>query len=71
MAEEDSTTQDKTRRHRDSQVEGLVPLGVEVGADGLGLLLGLVLGVGGELDLDVGVGQTVGIHGDQVPAFAH
>lgn len=40
----------------DSQVEGLVPLGVEVGADGLGLLLGLVLGIGDELELDVGVG---------------
>lgn len=65
------TAQDKTRRHWDSQVEGLVPLGVEVGADGLGLFLGLVLGVGDELDLDVGVGQTVGIHGDQVPAFTH
>lgn len=55
----------------DLQAEGLVPLGVEVGADGLGLLLGLVLGVRDELELDVGVGQTVGVHGNQVPAFTH
>lgn len=66
-----NTTVDKTGRHSDSQVEGLVPLGVEVGANGLGLLLGLVLGVRDELELDVGVGQPVGVHGNQVPAFTH
>lgn len=54
-----------------SQIEGLVPSGVEVGADGFGLLLGLVFGVRGELELDVGVRQAVGIHRDQIFAFAH
>lgn len=71
MDKDDNTTEAEARQHRDSQGEGLVPLGVEVGADGLGLLLGLVLGVGDELQLDVGVGQTVGVHGNQVPAFTH
>lgn len=39
----------------DSQGERLVPAGVEGGTDGPGLLFGLVLGVGGELELDVGI----------------
>lgn len=39
----------------DSQGERLVPAGVERGTDGPGLLFGLVLGVRGELELDVGV----------------
>lgn len=54
-----------------SQIKGLVPFGVEVGADGFGLLLGLVFGVRDELELDVGIRQAVGVHGDQVSAFAH
>lgn len=54
-----------------SQIKSLVPFGVEVGADGFGLLLGLVFGVRGELELDVGIRQAVGVHGDQVSAFAH
>lgn len=54
-----------------SQSEGLVPGGVEVGADGFGLLLGLVLGVWDELELNVGVRQPVGVHGDQIPALSH
>lgn len=41
--------------HRDSQGEGLVPAGVEGGADGPGLLFGLILWVGGELEFNVGV----------------
>lgn len=39
----------------DLQGERLVPTGVEGGADGPGLLFGLVLGVRGELELDIGV----------------
>lgn len=39
----------------DSQGERLVPAGVEGGTDGPGLLFGLVFGVRGELELDVGV----------------
>lgn len=54
-----------------SQSKSLVPFGVEVGADGFGLLLGLTLGVRGELELDVGIGQAVGIHRDQIFAFSH
>lgn len=54
-----------------SQIKGLVPFGVEVGADGFGLLLGLVFGVRDELELDVGIRQAVGVHRDQVSAFAH
>lgn len=54
-----------------SQSKGLVPFGVEVGADGFGLLLGLIFGVRGELELDIGVRQAIGVHGDQVSAFTH
>lgn len=39
----------------DSQGERIVPAGVEGGTDGPGLLFGLVFGVRGELELDVGV----------------
>lgn len=39
----------------DSQGEGLIPAGVEGGTDGPGLLFGLILWVGGELELNVGV----------------
>lgn len=55
----------------DSQIKGLVPFGVEVGANGFGLLLGLIFGVWGELELDIGIRQAVGIHGDQIFAFTH
>lgn len=54
-----------------SQSKSLVPFGVEVGADGFGLLLGLTFGVRGELELDVGIRQAVGIHRDQIFAFTH
>lgn len=54
-----------------SQSKGLVPFGVEVGADGFGLLLGLIFGVWGELELDIGVRQAIGVHGDQVSAFTN
>lgn len=54
-----------------SQIKGLVPSGIEVGADGFGLLLGLIFGVRGELELDIGVRQAIGIHRDQIFAFAH
>lgn len=54
-----------------SQIESLVPFGVEVGADGFGLLLGLIFGVGYELELDVGIRQAIGVHGDQVPSLGH
>lgn len=54
-----------------SQSKGLVPFGVEVGADGFGLLLGLIFGVRGELELDIGVRQAIGVHGDQVSALAN
>lgn len=39
----------------DLQGERLVPTGVEGGTDGPGLLFGLVLGVRGELELNIGV----------------
>lgn len=39
----------------DSQGEGLVPAGVEGGTDGPGLLFGLILRVGGELEFNIGV----------------
>lgn len=54
-----------------SQSKGLVPFGVEVGADGFGLLLGLIFGVRGELELDIGVRQAIGVHGDQVSALTN
>lgn len=38
-----------------SQGEGFIPAGVEGGADGPGLLFGLILWVGGELEFNVGV----------------
>lgn len=57
--------------HLNSQCERLIPGGVEVGADGLGLLLGLILGVWDELELDVRVRRAVGVHGDQISTFAH
>lgn len=38
-----------------SQSEGLVPRGVEGAFDGLCLLLALTLGIGNQLELDVGV----------------
>lgn len=52
-----------------SQVKGLVPFGVEVGADGFGLLLGLIFGVWDELELDIRIRQAVGVHWDQVSAL--
>lgn len=55
----------------DSQGERLVPAGVEGGADGPGLLFGLVPGVWGELELDIRVWKSIWIHGDQVPGFTH
>lgn len=57
--------------HLNSQCKRLIPGGVEVGEDGLGLLLGLILGVWDELELDVRVRRAVGIHGDQISTFAH
>lgn len=39
----------------DLQGERLVPTGIEGGTDCPGLLFGLVLGVRGELELDIGV----------------
>lgn len=39
----------------DSQGERIVPAGVEGGTDGPGLLFGLIFGVRGELELDIGV----------------
>lgn len=55
----------------DSQIKALIPFGVEVGADGFGLLLGLIFGVRRELELHIRVRQAVGVHGDQVSAFTH
>lgn len=55
----------------DSQGEGLIPAGVEGGTDGPGLLFGLILWVGGELELNVRVWKSIWIHGDQVPGFTH
>lgn len=54
-----------------SQSERLVPLGVEAGADGFGLLLGLVFGVWYELELDIWIRQAVGVHGNEVSRFGH
>lgn len=39
----------------DLQAEGLVPAGVERGADGPGLLFGLILWVGDELEFNIRV----------------
>lgn len=55
----------------DSQGERLVPAGVEGGTDGPGLLFGLIFGVRGELELDVGVWESIWVHRDQVPGFTH
>lgn len=60
-----------TRKERNSQGEVLVPSGVEVGADGFGLLLGLVFGIWDELELYVWIRQAVGVHRDQVLPFVH
>ena len=49
------TTVDTHRDLFDSQGEGLVPAGVERGADGPGLLFGLVLWVGDELEFNIRV----------------
>lgn len=43
------------KRSSDSQGEGLVPAGVEGRTDGPGLLFGLIFGVGGDFEFDVGV----------------
>lgn len=55
----------------DSQSKGLVPHRVEAGADGFGLLLGLIFGVWYELELHIRVRQAVGVHGDHVFTFTH
>ncbi len=55
----------------DSQDEGLVPGGVERGADGAGLLFGLILGVWDEFELHIRVWQTIGIHGNQISGLTH
>lgn len=55
----------------DSQGEALVPHGVECGADGLGLLLAVALGVRNQFEFNIGVRQAVWIHGHQVASFAH
>lgn len=60
----------QTQRYH-SQDEGLVPAGVEGGADGPGLLFGLVLRVRDELEFNVWVRQAVGVHRNQVSGFAH
>lgn len=60
-----------TKQAIHSQVKGLVPFGVEVGADGFGFLLGLIFGVWGEFQLDIWIRQAVGVHRDQVSAFTH
>lgn len=54
-----------------SQVKGLVPSGVEVGANGFGLLLGLIFGVWYELELDKWIREAIGVHRDQVFALSH
>jgi len=59
----------KLEERSDSQREALVPGGVEAASDGLGLLLALTLWIWDELELDVGVRQAVGVHGNQVPGL--
>lgn len=55
----------------DSQDKGLVPGGVERGADGPGLLFGLILGVWDEFELHIRVWQTIGVHGNQISGLTH
>ena len=54
-----------------SQIKGLVPFGIEVGADCFGLLLGLIFGIWDELELHIWIRQAIGVHGDEVSAFTH
>ena len=54
-----------------SQREGLSPLGVQRGADGFGFLFALVLGVRNKLQLHIGIGETIGVHWDEVPGLAN
>lgn len=55
----------------DSQDEGLVPGGVERGADGAGLLFGLILRVWDEFKLHIWVWKTIGVHGNQISGLTH
>lgn len=65
---EGKRSEDKDREE-DLQFKGLVPGGVEAALDGLGLLLALVARVRDQLQLHVGVWQTVGVHGNQILAL--
>lgn len=60
----------KTKHVFYSQIKALIPFGVEVGADGFGLLLGLIFGVWDELEFNIWIRQSIGVHGDQVSALA-
>lgn len=55
----------------DSQHEGLVPGGVERGADGPGLLFGLILGVWDEFELHIRVWEPIGVHGNQISGLTN
>lgn len=52
-----------------SQFEGLVPGGVEAALDGLCLLFALTSGVWDQFQLHIRVGQTIGVHRNQIPAL--
>ena len=52
-----------------SHFEGLIPDRIKRFLDRFGLLLVGVSSVRGQFDLDVGVAQTVGVHGDEIASL--
>lgn len=51
------------------QFKGLIPGGVEAALYGLGLLFTLAAGIWNQFKLHIGVWETIGVHGNQIPSL--